>query len=61
MPARIDPALALLEPRPPRGGQWVYEIKLTGTGRRFMSNLAAFSSDCRDTPYHGRVPNGGWK
>ncbi len=30
MPARIDPCLAQLKPRPPKGGQWIYEIKWDG-------------------------------
>ncbi|MDR9764104.1 non-homologous end-joining DNA ligase [Rhizobium redzepovicii] len=30
MPARIDPCLALLKPRPPKGPQWTYEVKWDG-------------------------------
>ncbi|AJD42597.1 ATP-dependent DNA ligase [Rhizobium sp. SEMIA 4085] len=30
MPDRIEPCLALLKPKPPRGEQWVYEIKWDG-------------------------------
>ncbi|MBY5666632.1 non-homologous end-joining DNA ligase [Rhizobium leguminosarum] len=30
MPDRIEPCLALLKARPPRGGDWVYEIKWDG-------------------------------
>ncbi|WP_183622167.1 non-homologous end-joining DNA ligase [Rhizobium leguminosarum] len=30
MPARIDPCLALLKPRPPRGPQWAFEVKWDG-------------------------------
>lgn len=30
MPARIDPCLALPKPRPPKGRDWVYEIKWDG-------------------------------
>ncbi|MBX5247861.1 MULTISPECIES: non-homologous end-joining DNA ligase [unclassified Rhizobium] len=30
MPARIDPCLALLKPRPPNGRQWAYEVKWDG-------------------------------
>lgn len=30
MPARIDPCLALLKPRPPKGPQWAFEVKWDG-------------------------------
>ncbi|ARM11380.1 MULTISPECIES: non-homologous end-joining DNA ligase [Rhizobium] len=30
MPARIDPCLALLKPRPPKGRQWAFEVKWDG-------------------------------
>ncbi|EJC80232.1 DNA polymerase LigD-like ligase domain-containing protein [Rhizobium leguminosarum bv. trifolii WSM2297] len=30
MPARIDPCLALLKPRPPKGPQWTFEVKWDG-------------------------------
>ncbi|MGV4796103.1 non-homologous end-joining DNA ligase [Rhizobium sp. F40D2] len=30
MPARIEPCLALLKPRPPKGPQWTYEVKWDG-------------------------------
>lgn len=30
MPSRIDPCLALLKPRPPRGPQWAFEVKWDG-------------------------------
>jgi len=30
MPARIEPCLALLKPRPPNGPQWTYEVKWDG-------------------------------
>jgi bifunctional non-homologous end joining protein LigD len=30
MPARVEPALALVKSKPPRGDQWVYEIKWDG-------------------------------
>ncbi|RFB87203.1 ATP-dependent DNA ligase [Rhizobium leguminosarum bv. trifolii] len=30
MPARVEPCLALLRPRPPKGDDWVYEIKWDG-------------------------------
>jgi len=30
MPARIDPCLALLKPRPPKGRQWSFEVKWDG-------------------------------
>ncbi|MDR9775022.1 non-homologous end-joining DNA ligase [Rhizobium hidalgonense] len=30
MPSRIDPCLALLKPRPPKGPQWVFEVKWDG-------------------------------
>src|SRR4029077_8982794 len=30
MPARIEPCLALLKPRPPLGPEWTYEIKWDG-------------------------------
>jgi bifunctional non-homologous end joining protein LigD len=30
MPARIEPCLALLKPKVPKGSDWVYEIKLDG-------------------------------
>ncbi|AHG45143.1 ATP-dependent DNA ligase [Rhizobium leguminosarum bv. trifolii CB782] len=30
MPARIDPCLALLKPRPPKGQQWAFEVKWDG-------------------------------
>ncbi|WP_375337286.1 ATP-dependent DNA ligase [Rhizobium binae] len=30
MPARIDPCLALLKPRPPKGRQWAFEMKWDG-------------------------------
>ncbi|MBB3571819.1 non-homologous end-joining DNA ligase [Rhizobium sp. BK491] len=30
MPARIEPALALLKPKPPKGPEWLYEVKWDG-------------------------------
>lgn len=30
MPARIEPCLALLKPRPPKGPQWTFEVKWDG-------------------------------
>ncbi|PCK81220.1 non-homologous end-joining DNA ligase [Rhizobium sophoriradicis] len=30
MPVRIDPCLALLKPRPPKGRQWAFEVKWDG-------------------------------
>ncbi|ANM12025.1 non-homologous end-joining DNA ligase [Rhizobium sp. N324] len=30
MPARVDPCLALLKPRPPKGAQWAFEVKWDG-------------------------------
>ncbi|ANL45825.1 ATP-dependent DNA ligase protein [Rhizobium phaseoli] len=30
MPARVDPCLALLKPRPPKGRQWAFEVKWDG-------------------------------
>ncbi|OWV72193.1 ATP-dependent DNA ligase [Rhizobium sp. R634] len=30
MPTRIDPCLALLKPRPPKGRQWAFEVKWDG-------------------------------
>ncbi|ARM14154.1 MULTISPECIES: non-homologous end-joining DNA ligase [Rhizobium] len=30
MPERIEPCLALLKPRPPKGPQWTYEVKWDG-------------------------------
>jgi len=30
MPERIEPCLALLKARPPKGDNWVYEIKWDG-------------------------------
>ncbi|PDS72384.1 non-homologous end-joining DNA ligase [Rhizobium phaseoli] len=30
MPARIDPCLALLKPKPPKGRQWAFEVKWDG-------------------------------
>ena len=30
MPARVEPALALLQPMPPKGDAWIYEIKWDG-------------------------------
>ncbi|MDR9809551.1 non-homologous end-joining DNA ligase [Rhizobium hidalgonense] len=30
IPARIDPCLALLKPRPPKGPQWAFEVKWDG-------------------------------
>ncbi len=30
MPVRIDPCLALLKPKPPRGPQWAFEVKWDG-------------------------------
>jgi len=30
MPARVDPCLALLKPRPPKGPQWAFEVKWDG-------------------------------
>lgn len=30
MPARLDPCLALLKPRPPKGPQWAFEVKWDG-------------------------------
>ncbi|KKZ83551.1 ATP-dependent DNA ligase [Rhizobium phaseoli] len=30
IPARIDPCLALLKPRPPKGRQWAFEVKWDG-------------------------------
>lgn len=30
MPARLDPCLALLKPRPPKGAQWAFEVKWDG-------------------------------
>ncbi|ANM16896.1 ATP-dependent DNA ligase protein [Rhizobium sp. N541] len=30
MPARIEPCLALMKPRPPKGPQWTYEVKWDG-------------------------------
>jgi len=30
MPPRIDPCLALLKPRPPKGRQWAFEVKWDG-------------------------------
>jgi bifunctional non-homologous end joining protein LigD len=30
MPARIEPCLALLKPKPPKGDQWIFEIKWDG-------------------------------
>ncbi|GAB1584128.1 non-homologous end-joining DNA ligase [Phyllobacterium phragmitis] len=30
MPERVEPALALLKPKPPAGGQWIYEMKWDG-------------------------------
>ncbi|APO76062.1 ATP-dependent DNA ligase protein [Rhizobium etli 8C-3] len=30
MPERIEPCLALLKPKPPKGEQWIYEIKWDG-------------------------------
>jgi bifunctional non-homologous end joining protein LigD len=31
MPDRIEPCLALLKSKPPKGDDWVYEIKLDGS------------------------------
>ncbi|MBB4228597.1 bifunctional non-homologous end joining protein LigD [Rhizobium mongolense] len=30
MPDRIEPCLALLKPRPPKGAEWAFEIKWDG-------------------------------
>ncbi|MGO8269247.1 non-homologous end-joining DNA ligase [Rhizobium ruizarguesonis] len=30
MPARVDPCLALLKPKPPKGPQWAFEVKWDG-------------------------------
>ncbi|XUR38645.1 hypothetical protein ACQY74_006785 (plasmid) [Rhizobium leguminosarum bv. trifolii] len=30
MPDRIDPCLALLKPKPPKGPQWAFEVKWDG-------------------------------
>ncbi|MFB2604539.1 ATP-dependent DNA ligase, partial [Rhizobium phaseoli] len=30
MPPRIEPCLALLKPRPPKGRQWAFEVKWDG-------------------------------
>ncbi|ACE90139.1 ATP-dependent DNA ligase protein [Rhizobium phaseoli] len=30
MPARVDPCLALLKPKPPKGRQWAFEVKWDG-------------------------------
>ena len=34
MPARVEPCLALLKPRPPIGSNWLHEIKWDLCGRR---------------------------
>ncbi len=41
MPDRIDPCLALLKPKPPKGSQWAFEVKWDAYRLAVSSRLAA--------------------